>query len=202
MSTDKTREIIQENQKQIQDDEFRWYTLSVVTGQEQLVVENLKERVARQWLWEMIKDFFSPVVPEVLMRKWKNWTHKKIIRQKKLYPWYVFVNSKMNDKIWYVIRNTPWVRLIVWSEIHPIPLTDQEYQDIMKQIEEKNQKIDQIDTFKEWDVVKINDWDFKWISWVITEVDFDRQLLNIRVEMLWKSVPVIISFLKVEALTS
>lgn len=48
MSTDKTREIIQENQKQIQDDEFRWYTLSVVTGQEQLVVENLKERVARQ----------------------------------------------------------------------------------------------------------------------------------------------------------
>ena len=73
---------------------------------------------------------------------------------------------------------------------------------MLKQIEEKNQKIDQVETFKEWDVVKINDWDFKGVSWVITEVDFDRELLNIRVEMLWKSVPVIISFGKVEALTS
>ncbi|NCQ82307.1 hypothetical protein GW750_05945 [bacterium] len=32
---------------------------------------------------------------------------KKITRERKLYPGYVFIKSKMNDKIWYVVRNTP-----------------------------------------------------------------------------------------------
>ncbi|MBR4633761.1 hypothetical protein IKO50_02080 [bacterium] len=35
------------------------------------------------------------------------------MKQKRLYPGYLFFKSRMNDKIWYVIRNTPGVRLIV-----------------------------------------------------------------------------------------
>jgi hypothetical protein len=37
-----------EIKKQIQDDNFRWYVLSVVSGQEQLVIDNMKERVQKQ----------------------------------------------------------------------------------------------------------------------------------------------------------
>lgn len=47
----------------------------------------------------------------------------------------------MNDKIWYVIRNTPGVRLIIGAETHPIPLTESEYQNIVKQVNEKNAKV-------------------------------------------------------------
>ena len=36
--------------KQIEDNEFKWYVLSVVSGQETLVVENLEERVKKQSL--------------------------------------------------------------------------------------------------------------------------------------------------------
>jgi transcriptional antiterminator NusG len=31
----------------------------------------------------------------------------KVIKEKKLFPGYVFIKSEMNDKIWYVVRNTP-----------------------------------------------------------------------------------------------
>ncbi len=34
--------------KQIEDNTHRWYSLSVVSGQELLVVENLTERVKKQ----------------------------------------------------------------------------------------------------------------------------------------------------------
>ncbi len=34
--------------KQIEDNVHRWYSLSVVSGQELLVVENLRERVKKQ----------------------------------------------------------------------------------------------------------------------------------------------------------
>ncbi len=32
---------------------------------------------------------------------------EKVVKQKKIYPGYVFIQSKMNDKIRYIVRNTP-----------------------------------------------------------------------------------------------
>jgi len=44
MSEVSTKEI----KKQIEDNEYKWYVLSVVSGQEQMVVKNLKERIKKQ----------------------------------------------------------------------------------------------------------------------------------------------------------
>ncbi|MDR0650349.1 MAG: hypothetical protein LBG59_02875 [Candidatus Peribacteria bacterium] len=30
-----------------------------------------------------------------------------MVKQRKLYPGYLFFKSRMNDRIWYVVRNTP-----------------------------------------------------------------------------------------------
>jgi transcriptional antiterminator NusG len=46
----------------------------------------------------------------------------------------------MNDKIWYVVRNTPGVRLIVGAETKPIPLSEQEYQQMMDQITQSQER--------------------------------------------------------------
>lgn len=100
--------------KQIEDNNHKRYTLSVVSGQESLVIENLNERVSRYKLEEEIIDFMVPMVPEMHSKKDKKTGKKtKIVKHKKLFPGYVFVCTKMNDKIRYVIRNTPGVRLIV-----------------------------------------------------------------------------------------
>lgn len=69
---------IWEIRKQIQDNTFRWYVLSVVSGQEQLVIDNMKERIQKQWLSEDVVDYLSPIVNEYSMRKWE-----KITKQKK-----------------------------------------------------------------------------------------------------------------------
>jgi len=37
-----------EIKKQIENNDHKWYVLSVVSGQEELVVENLKERIKKQ----------------------------------------------------------------------------------------------------------------------------------------------------------
>jgi len=55
----------QEPKKQIEDNEYRWYVLSVVSGQESLVIDNLQERVKKQKLEHDIVDFLNPVVNEV-----------------------------------------------------------------------------------------------------------------------------------------
>lgn len=182
-----------EIRKQIQDDSFKWYVLSVVSWQEQLVIDNMKERVQKQWLSEDVVDYLSPMINEYSMKKWE-----KVTKQKKLFPWYVFVKSRMNDKIWYIIRNTPWVRLIVWAETRPVPLTDAEYEDIISQIKKSQERSDLQIPYKEWDVVMLKTWDFKWMKWNIKTIDHDKGAVIVNIEMLGRLTPVVVDADKIE----
>lgn len=179
--------------KQIEDNNYRWYTLSAVSWQESIVVENLQERVKKQQLQNDIVDYMVPIVPELAYKNWK-----KVVKQRKLYPGYVFVKTKMNEKIWYVIRNTPGVRLIVWADIYPIPLTEKEYQNIVNQIKDKTEKAEHSSPFKEGDIVMIKEWEFKEMKGKVTEVDADKWFIYVSIEILWRYTSIMVPFEKVE----
>lgn len=55
--------------RQIEDNTFKWYVLSVVSGQEELVIENLKERMKKQELESTVEDYMSPMVNESSLKK-------------------------------------------------------------------------------------------------------------------------------------
>ena len=189
MQRDNTNEI----KKQIEDKNFKRYVLSVTSGQENLVIENLQERVNKQGLSEDVIDYLCPMINEASIKKWE-----KVVKQKKLYPWYVFFKSRMNDKIWYVVRNTPGVRLIVGAETKPIPLSDQEYQQIMDQIAQSQERSELTIPYKVWDIVLLKQWDFKWMKWNIKELDSDKGLAVVQVEMLGRLTPVAVAIDQIE----
>lgn len=187
---------IVEIRKQIHDDTFKRYVLSVVSWQEQLVIENMKERVQKQNLAEDVVDYLSPVINEYSMKKWE-----KITKQRKLYPGYVFIKSKMNDKIWYIIRNTPGVRLIVWAETRPVPVSEQEYQDIINHVKKSEERSDLQIPYKEGDVVMLKTWDFKWMKWNIKNIDNDKWSVIVNIEMLGRLTPVVVDADKIELMS-
>lgn len=183
-----------EIKKQIEDRTFRRYVLSVNSGQEELVLENLKERVTRQWLQEDVIELLNPKINEVsVSKKWE-----KVVKQKRLYPGYLFFKSRMNDKIWYVIRNTPWVRLIVWADTHPVPLTDEEFNQMMQQIKSSEDSLDIKVPFKKGDLVLIKSWDLKWTKWTVLSIDSDKGLVTVSVEWLGQLTPTTIGMDSVE----
>lgn len=179
--------------KQIEDNQYRWYAISVNSGQESVVIQHMKERVSKKEMEDEIIDYLNPVVHEVYYKKWE-----KVIKETKLYPGYIFVKSKMNEKVRYIIRNTPGVRLIVWAEIKPIPLTDKEYDEMVAYIDEKNARAEFAVPFQEGDVVTLKDGDFNGMKWVITEIDPAKGMVYANVEILWRNTPVMVSFDKVE----
>ena len=189
MQRDNTNEI----KKQIEDKNFKRYVLSVTSGQEALVIENLQERVNKQGLAEDVVDYRCPMINEASIKKWE-----KVVKQKKLYPGYVFFKSRMNDKIWYVVRNTPGVRLIVGAETKPIPLSDHEYQQIMDQIAQSQERSELTIPYKVWDVVLLKQGDFKWMKWNIKELDSDKWLAVVSVEMLGRLTPVAVAIDQIE----
>ena len=183
-----------EIKKQIEDRTFRRYVLSVNSGQEDLVLENLKERVIRQWLQEDVIELLNPKVNEIsVSKKWE-----KVVKQKRLYPGYLFFKSRMNDKIWYVIRNTPGVRLIVWADTHPVPLTDEEFNQMMEQIKVSEDSLDIKVPFKKWDLVLIKSGDLKWTKWSVISVDSDKWLITISYEILGQLAPTTVPMNSVE----
>lgn len=182
-----------EIKKQIEDNEYKRYCLNVVAGQEMLVIENLIERVKKQNLEDDVIDYYYPVV-----KKKKVWKTKTTIKETKLYPGYVFVRSKMNDKIWYVVRNTPWVRIIVGAETHPVPVSDQELENIKQQVIEQNEKATDPMPYKVWDVVTLKDGNFEGAMGPVIEINEDEKMVVVNIEMLGRMTPVMIWFDKVD----
>gem|GEM_PF-2998214 len=68
-----------------------------------MVLTNLYETISKNKLSDAVVEVFVPEIVEVVITKKK----EKKKKLKKLYPGYVFVRSQMNDKIWYILRNTP-----------------------------------------------------------------------------------------------
>ncbi len=184
---------LKEIKKQIHDDDHRWYAISVVSGQESLVIENLQERVKKEWLWNDIVDFLSPMISETSLKKWE-----KVVKQKKIYPGYVFVRCRMNDKIWYVVRNTPGVRLIVWAETRPVPLTEREFNNIINQIKRSEERSELTIPYKIWDLVILKSGDFKWMQGKVKDLDTTEWNVIVNVEMLWRLTPVVIAADKID----
>ena len=182
-----------EIKKQIENNEHKWYVLSVVSWQEELVIENIKERIKKQSLQNDVVDYLIPSINESSVKK-----GEKIIKTKKLYPGYVFVNSKMNDKIWYVVRNTPGVRLIVGAETHPIPLTTEEYTKLVKQMEESKERAERHIPFKEGEIVILKTGDFKGMQGTIKTIEADKGIAVVNVEMLGRLTPVAINLDKID----
>jgi transcriptional antiterminator NusG len=184
-----------EIKKQIEDRNLRRYVLSVTSGQEDLVVENLKERINKQGLKDDVVEFLNPKVSETTIKK-----GEKIVKQKKLYPGYLFFKSRMNDRIRYVVRNTPGVRLIVGAETKPVPLTDNEFEEMMKQITQSQERSELKVPYKAGEVVLLKTGDFKGMQGTIKEVDADKGQVVVHVEMLGRLTPVIIDVDKIELL--
>ena len=92
----------------------------------------------------------------------------------------------MNDKIRYIVRNTPGVRLIVGADTKPVPLTDAEYQEIMKQVN-GSETAPIVDLpYSEGDEVMIKDesLNLNGIRGTVKKIDFDKGVALVDVEIL------------------
>jgi transcriptional antiterminator NusG len=106
----------------------------------------------------------------------------------------------MNDKIWYVVRNTPGVRLIVGAETKPVPLTDAEFDDMMRHITASQERSELRIPYSVGDIVLLKHGDFKGMQGTIKEIDGEKGQLVVQVEMLGRLTPVVIGLDKIDLL--
>ena len=102
-------------------EEAKWYVVHTYSGYENKVKEDLEKTVENRNLQDMILEVKYPTEEVVEIKDAK----RKVV-QRKVYPGYVMIKMIMNDKTWYVVRNTRGVTGFVGPGSKPIPLTDEE----------------------------------------------------------------------------
>lgn len=171
--------------------EKHWYAIHTYSGYENAVTRNLKQRIDSLGMNDKI---FNVVVPTEKKIRVKG--GKRIIEEERIYPGYVLVEMIVDDESWYVVRNTPRVTGFVGSGTQPVPLTEEEYNALMKQMSTDTVK-HKMDLSK-GDIVSIVDGPFKDLEGKVGEIDEKSGKVKVLVSMFGRETPVELDFLQVK----
>lgn len=177
--------------KQLENQERNWYAIHTYAGYENAVARNLRQRIESLGMEDKI---FNVVVPTEKKIKIKG--GKRVEEEEKIYPGYVLVDMIVTDDSWYVVRNTPRVTGFVGAGIHPVPLSQEEMDELFKrmQADTVKHKID----FNIDDTIVITDGPFKDLEGKINEIDEERGKIKVLVSMFGRETPVELDFLQVK----
>jgi transcriptional antiterminator NusG len=175
--------------------ELVWYVLKVQSSREDTIRDALQRRVKIQGLQ---KFFDKIVVPTEKITEIRN--NKKRIVERKTYPGYIMVQMELNEKTWFLVRETPGVGDFVGAHGTPTKMTDAEVNQMLHQEEEKTTaetpKV-RIDV-ERGDRVKIKDGPFENFEGTVEEVIEGRGLVKVMLIIFNRPTPVDLEYWQLE----
>lgn len=175
----------------------KWYVLQVISGQEKKVKKAIDDSIHAKNFSELIGEVMMPTenVSEV-----KRGQHK--VSEKKMWPGYLLIKMVLDDEAWGFIKNVPGV-IDFLGGAKPIPLTDSEVGDMLKEFEDRQKGIVQKHKVEVGDRVKITDGVFVNFIGTVMEVNHEKGRLSVMVSIFGRDTRVDdLEFWQVEQATS
>jgi transcriptional antiterminator NusG len=179
----------------------QWYFIHTYSGHENKVVESLGARIRDMELGDQITEVLLPKETVVEMRG-----NKRIESSRMFYPGYVLVEiecdekGKIPDNVFHAIKSTPKVTGFLGGK-QPTPLTQEEVDQIVHNIEVATEKPKPKFTYEIGEVVRIKSGPFASFTGKVEEVNEEKTTLKVTVTIFGRSTPVELSFLDVEKVT-
>lgn len=174
----------------------KWYVVQVLSTHEKKVKKALEEHIELKGMTDFIEQILLPT--ENVSEVKKGQQH---IVEKRLWPGYLLIKMNLTDDSWQYVKNTNGVIDFLGGE-KPTPLTDREVQEILRDLEDKKQKITQKHKFEVGDHVKIVDGVFVNFIGTVIEVFHDKGRLSVMVSIFGRETRVDdLEFAQVEEIT-
>ena len=165
---------------------MRWYVVHAYSNFEHRVAEGLKERIKRAGLEHKFGEILVPTEEVVEMRD-----GQKRKSERKFYPGYVLVQMEMDDDAWHIVHEVPKVLGFIGG-------TNREANQILRRVEEGVEKPRPKVIFEPGEVVRVTDGPFNDFSGVVENVNYEKNRLQVAVQILGRSTPVELDFSQVE----
>ena len=172
--------------------DMKWYVIHTYSGYENKVLQTLEQKVKSMGLENVINRILIPMEDEIDVKDGKKRTVKR-----KVFPGYVLIEMEVNDRSWYVVRNTPGVTGFVGSATKPIPLEPKEVERILGKQEVESEPKTHI-SVEVGEEVRITEGPFENCIAVVTEVNEEKGTVKGLVNMCGRETPVEVDYSQIE----
>ena len=174
--------------------EHQWYVLQVFSNYEHKIQRTLTDRIEITGLQSEITDVVVPIEEVVELKG-----GEKKTTERKFFPGYVLVRMIMNDETWHFVKSIPNVMgFLGGNSEKPTPITDNEAMNILNRVEDSADMPKHKFTFQPGEVVRVVDGPFNDFNGVVEEVDYERSMVKVSVQILGRSTPVQLDFMQIE----
>ena len=172
--------------------ELKWYIVHVYSGFEDKVKKNLEERIEAFGQKESFGIILVPIEQIVELKKGQKKTSSR-----KFYPGYILVQMALNKDTWHLVNDTAKVTGFVGGEINPTPISDEEADRIVRQMEEGVSRPKARYSFEEGDEVRVVDGPFTNFQGTVEEMKPDKEKLRVLITIFGRPTPVELDFIQV-----
>ena len=170
----------------------RWYSVSVLSNFEKKIAEQIRHDVAQAGLEDEIDEVLVPTEEVIEVRR-----GKKVTAERRFMPGYVLVQMEMTDKAYHLINGINRVTGFLGPQGKPMPMRDEEVNQILNRVEEGAESPRSLITFEVGEQVNVTDGPFEGFSGMVEDVDDDNQRLKVTVSIFGRATPVELEFAQV-----
>lgn len=160
-----------------------WYAIQTNPGYENAVLKNLRTRIEAL---EQEDFIFNVVVPTEKVLKMKR--GKQVEEEVKIYPGYILVDMIVNDKSWWVVRNTPRVSGFLGTGSNPVPVSNTEMAGILDRVNREAESVSS--DYEAGNSIRIIGGTFKDSLGEIIEVDDKTSEARVKIEFFGRDTEV------------
>ncbi|MEK7376196.1 MAG: transcription termination/antitermination protein NusG [Candidatus Margulisiibacteriota bacterium] len=169
----------------------KWYIVQTLTGMEDRAKAKIENEIeVRNWNGKV----FRVLVPEEETVEIKG--DKRVVRKRKMYPGYVFVEMLMDEEVWFEIRQTQGVARFIGGKTHPVPVTEREMQRVLKQIGIKEKEVTV--EFEMGEAIRIISGSFRGYTGSVSEINAGKSKLKVMINIFGRDTSVEVDFDRVE----
>lgn len=171
----------------------RWYIVHAYSNFEKKVADAIKEQAAAQGLDELFDEVLVPTEEVVEIRR-----GRKVTSERRFFPGYVLVKMDMTDAAYHLIKNTPKVTGFLGTENKPVPISEDEANRILHQVQEGVERPRPTIAFEVGEQVRVSDGPFASFNGLVEDVDEERARLKVAVSIFGRATPVELEYAQVE----
>jgi transcriptional antiterminator NusG len=171
----------------------KWYIVHAYSNFEKKVAEAIRAEAAQQGLEDKFEEVLVPTEEVVEVRR-----GRKINAERKYFPGYVLVKMDMTDEAYHLVKDTPRVTGFLGSGRRPTPVPEAEVRRIMGQMEEDAERPRPTVSYEVGETVRVIDGHFQSFNGLVEEVDDEKGVLKVAINIFGRATPVELEYAQVE----
>ena len=171
-----------------------WYVIQAYSGYEQKVKAAIEERIMLNNLSEKFGEILIHTEQIVELKR-----GTKKTTERKFFPGYILIQMNLEDDSWQLVQSTPRVSgFIGGTREKPLPISEEDLNSIINRIEVGEDAPAPKTIYEPGEVIRVCDGPFNDFNGVVENVDYERNMVKVSVQILGRSTPVELDFMQIE----